>query len=47
MRTNSCGLEGYKNAKKGTNIAAQQTAISIGSVSNFSEIKINLRKILF
>lgn len=39
MRTNSCGLEGYKNAKKGTNIAAQQTAISIGSKTVKSGIK--------
>ncbi|XP_057656529.1 28S ribosomal protein S11, mitochondrial [Diorhabda carinulata] len=27
----SCGVEGFKNAKKGTNIAAQATAITIGS----------------
>jgi len=26
---NSCGYEGFKNAKKGTNIAAQATAISL------------------
>lgn len=25
----SCGMEGFKNARKGTNIAAQATAISI------------------
>ncbi|TMW45450.1 hypothetical protein DOY81_009467 [Sarcophaga bullata] len=27
----SCGVEGFKNTRKGTNIAAQATAISIGS----------------
>ncbi|XP_051175225.1 30S ribosomal protein S11 [Leptopilina boulardi] len=27
----SCGVEGYKNSKKGTNVAAQQTAITFGS----------------
>ncbi|KAI4467600.1 40s ribosomal protein s14/30s ribosomal protein s11 [Holotrichia oblita] len=26
----SCGIEGFKNTKKGTNIAAQATAISVG-----------------
>nr|CAD7205731.1 unnamed protein product [Timema douglasi] len=29
----SCGIEGFKNARKGTNIAAQATAISISTVS--------------
>lgn len=29
----SCGMEGFKNAKKGTNVAAQATAINTGSVS--------------
>lgn len=28
----SCGMEGFKNTKKGTNIAAQTTAISIAMV---------------
>ena len=28
----SCGLEGFKNARKGTNIAAQATAISVAKV---------------
>uniref|UniRef100_A0A1Y1NEB2 28S ribosomal protein S11, mitochondrial n=2 Tax=Photinus pyralis TaxID=7054 RepID=A0A1Y1NEB2_PHOPY len=28
--TRSCGVEGFKHTKKGTNIAAQATAISIG-----------------
>lgn len=27
----SCGMEGFKNTRKGTNIAAQATAISITS----------------
>lgn len=30
---NSCGIEGYKNCRKGTNIAAQATAITVGGVS--------------
>lgn len=30
----SCGMEGFKNTKKGTNIAAQTTAIVIATVSN-------------
>uniref|UniRef100_A0A1I8QBU2 Ribosomal protein S11 n=1 Tax=Stomoxys calcitrans TaxID=35570 RepID=A0A1I8QBU2_STOCA len=29
--THSCGVEGFKNARKGTNIAAQATAITVGS----------------
>lgn len=29
----SCGIEGFKNARKGTNIAAQATAISFAVVS--------------
>lgn len=28
----SCGIEGFKNTRKGTNIAAQATAISFSSV---------------
>lgn len=28
----SCGVEGFKNARKGTNVAAQATAISISTV---------------
>jgi small subunit ribosomal protein S11 len=28
----SCGMEGFKNARKGTNIAAQATAISFSAV---------------
>lgn len=27
----SCGMEGFKNTRKGTNIAAQATAISLGT----------------
>jgi len=30
----SCGIEGFKNTRKGTNIAAQATAISISAVNN-------------
>lgn len=29
----SCGIEGFKNTRKGTNIAAQATAVSISAVS--------------
>lgn len=29
----SCGMEGFKNTRKGTNIAAQATAISLSMVS--------------
>uniref|UniRef100_A0A1L8ED79 Putative 28s ribosomal protein s11 mitochondrial n=2 Tax=Haematobia irritans TaxID=7368 RepID=A0A1L8ED79_HAEIR len=29
--THSCGVEGFKNTRKGTNIAAQATAITVGS----------------
>lgn len=29
----SAGIEGFKNAKKGTNIAGQQAAITFGNVS--------------
>lgn len=32
MILNSCGMEGYKNCRKGTNIAGQATAISLGKV---------------
>lgn len=30
----SCGIEGFKNARKGTNIAAQATSISFSNVCN-------------
>lgn len=29
----SCGIEGFKNTRKGTNIAAQATAVTISAVS--------------
>lgn len=32
MAINSCGKEGYKNCRKGTNIAGQATAITLGKV---------------
>ncbi|XP_035226980.1 28S ribosomal protein S11, mitochondrial-like isoform X2 [Stegodyphus dumicola] len=31
VATRSCGMEGFKNCKKGTNIAAQATAISFST----------------
>jgi small subunit ribosomal protein S11 len=31
----SCGMEGFKNTRKGTNIAAQATAITVGGVSKY------------
>lgn len=31
----SCGMEGFKNTRKGTNIAAQATAIGLATVSNY------------
>lgn len=33
MAINSCGKEGYKNCRKGTNIAGQATAITLGKVN--------------
>lgn len=33
MLINSCGIEGYKNCRKGTNIAGQATAITACGVS--------------
>nr|CAD7429762.1 unnamed protein product [Timema monikensis] len=35
----SCGIEGFKNARKGTNIAAQATAISISTVSHVFQVQ--------
>lgn len=29
----SCGMDGFKNTRKGTNIAAQTTAVAIGGVN--------------
>jgi small subunit ribosomal protein S11 len=34
----SCGMEGFKNTRKGTNIAAQATAISISGVCVYGEL---------
>lgn len=34
MALNSCGKEGYKNCRKGTNIAGQATAITLGKVDS-------------
>lgn len=31
--SHTAGIEGFKNAKKGTNIAGQQAAITLGNVS--------------
>lgn len=36
----SCGTEGFKHARKATNIAAQATAISLSSVSSFKIIRL-------
>lgn len=33
LSLHTAGIEGYKNAKKGTNLAAQQAAITLGNVS--------------
>jgi len=33
----SCGIEGFKNTRKGTNIAAQATAVTISGVSHFQK----------
>lgn len=35
----SCGMEGFKNTRKGTNIAAQATAITLGTVSTTYHLK--------
>lgn len=35
LAINSCGIEGYKNCRKGTNIAGQATAITLGKVCEF------------
>jgi len=37
----SCGMEGFKNTRKGTNIAAQATAIGLATVSIYYFLKIN------
>lgn len=33
LSLHTAGIEGFKNAKKGTNLAAQQAAITFGTVS--------------
>lgn len=35
----SCLMEGFKNARKGTSIAAQATGISLGAVSELHSLK--------
>jgi len=43
---NTCGKEGFKNTREGTNIAAQATAISIGlkAVDNgYSDVRVRVR----
>lgn len=37
----SCGIEGFKNTRKGTNIAAQATAVTIGTVRVICSLFIN------
>lgn len=39
MLTRSCGVEGFKHAKKGTNIAAQATAITLSTKAVAKGIK--------
>lgn len=39
LAINSCGKEGYKNCRKGTNIAGQATAITLGKVNLFFDVK--------
>ncbi|GFU37047.1 28S ribosomal protein S11, mitochondrial [Nephila pilipes] len=42
----SCGVEGFKNTKKGTNIAAQATAISFSTRllrKGFSQVKVSIK----
>ncbi|XP_041975137.1 30S ribosomal protein S11 [Aricia agestis] len=42
----SCGIEGFKNTKKGTNIAAQTTAISVATKAidkGFKTIRVKVR----
>ncbi|XP_012277100.1 28S ribosomal protein S11, mitochondrial [Orussus abietinus] len=42
----SCGLEGFKNAKKGTNIAAQATAIKLSKDAvndGFKDVRVRVR----
>ncbi|CAG4950484.1 unnamed protein product [Parnassius apollo] len=44
--TRSCGMEGFKNTKKGTNIAAQTTAIGIATRAldkGFKTVRVRVR----
>ncbi|XP_075216226.1 mitochondrial ribosomal protein S11 [Lycorma delicatula] len=44
--TRSCGIEGFKNTRKGTNVAAQATAISFSSIAlskGFKTVRVNVR----
>lgn len=43
----SCGMEGFKNTRKGTNIAAQATAIGLATVSIYYFLKILTNFFLF
>lgn len=45
MAINSCGQEGYKNCRKGTNIAGQATAITLGKVQIMLNVKINVTEV--
>lgn len=38
LAINSCGKEGYKNCRKGTNIAGQATAITLSKVNSDENI---------
>jgi len=42
----SCGLEGFKNTREGTNVAAQATAVTIGTRSvaqGVKNVRVNVR----
>ncbi|XP_066584334.1 small ribosomal subunit protein uS11 [Prorops nasuta] len=44
----SCGVEGFKNAKKGTNIAAQQTAITLATqlvTDGYKDVRVRVQGI--
>lgn len=43
LAINSCGKEGYKNCRKGTNIAGQATAITLSKVNLDENIVCELR----
>lgn len=42
----SCGIEGFKNTRKGTNIAAQATATTIAAVSELKSCAIYIHRII-